>query len=161
MPLQHTAEFATVQDPAIKPPETEMILRVPGLNQIPLGVYSLGVPILRGRVQIGMRGTPDAFDRLAVGVTEDAIEITRRSCDLQIETGVIDTRDGKRVVGRTDVLVEPIPVLTLRKDDGQWIADRTNVLSCVGLTRFVAKVGEAAIAKKRKFQLVQEQTSQV
>jgi hypothetical protein len=129
-------------------------LALPVLGEVPHGRYSLGVPVNNNNVQIGFSGTPDAKDRLDLVVDADRIVISRASGEpLQIESGVMEG-DGppqERRLVRRRVLAGPVPALTLERSGAVWEADTAlhDDAMRVELSRFAAKVGDAALKKAK------------
>jgi hypothetical protein len=137
--------------------KTDTILPLPVLDQIPVGNYSLTVPIKDDSVQVGFKGRPDGFDKLQLSVSPNMIIISRKDGDIQVVSGVTGkTEHGISSIVQSEVFVEPEPSVELRKaDGGKWSTDSTQIASRLGLVRFVAKVGEAAISKDKRSQLPQ------
>ncbi|MEK7594316.1 MAG: hypothetical protein AAB436_01605 [Patescibacteria group bacterium] len=126
---------------------TRTKLALPILDKLPPAIYSLGVPISGDHIPVGFLQPPDDFDRLAVAVEPNIIEIHRESGDpIQIGAKTLLRREEPQLV-----LAEPVDFLLLLNHGDGWMAKDSlaDPATRVGLSRFVAKIGEAIMNKSR------------
>ncbi|MEK7059330.1 MAG: hypothetical protein AAB971_01075 [Patescibacteria group bacterium] len=110
-------------------------LLIPKLNEAPEGVYSLGVPIINGAVQVRDYGEMLQKGRLSVKATRDLVKIRREdgknlAVDVHVKTPQPPSEaNAEPVIKVRQVFDQPIPELLLYNldNDGLWLPDGENL----------------------------------